>query len=250
MSTIQNHTPVKFRRLMIAAAATLLASAIANAAPTSWTPASGDAGTFSYSNGQSLNGNFGNGTAISGTGFFTSPTGLIASASSSFDSMLPANASASDTLSVILNAKPMTQFGSISTTILGDYAHDGFSMVGASGELRVYNLDNLSASPQVMDLSFTGLPTSPILGQSNGAFAGTAALALPNGWTNIRVELDGAVTADALFGASSTIQAKDVSIDVATAPLRTSEIPLPAAAFAAPALGAVAFKLRRKFVRR
>ena len=237
------------KRHLLAAVATLLglSAGIASAAPVAWTIPAGSQTDFSYSNGQSLNGASGTGIPT-GTGFFTSPSGLLATAAGSSMESINNSGSASDTLSVILNASPSKQFGSISTQILGDFVTNGLATVGANGQLRVYNLDNLAAGPAFVNVDFGTSFASQNAVNFNGTqgeFVGTAALALPDGWQNIRVELDSGVNANALFG-SSLIQAKDISIDVATENLTTTEVPLPAAVFAAPVVAMAAWRMRRK----
>lgn len=248
MQTKKNHTA----RLASLLAVTLgtFAASTAIAAPTAWDTPAGDQGTYSYSGGQTQNNKIGSPFTTS-TGFFFAPSNLSATAVGSMESFSPGSSSSSDVLSVILNAKPATQFGSISGLMIGDFSTSGLASVNATGQLRVFNLDNLAAGPQVMDLDFgSSFGNVPMFASAQGEFSGTAALALPPGWTNIRVELDGLVSADAMFG-SSAIQAKGIEIGVETAPLgNTTEVPLPAAAFAAPLAAAIAYKARRRFMKR
>jgi hypothetical protein len=215
---------------LIAVAATLMGSS-AQAAPTSWDMPAGDNGAYTYSQGQTANNKFESGTAFSG-GFFFAPSDFKAQASNGHDE-------ASDTLSVILNAKPNNSFTRISSNLLGDYTILGSGAVNATGALRVTNLD--TAMTLTSPLSFGGTVPVATLSSADGIFQGGNALELPAGWTNIRVELDGMLTADALNG-SSLIQMKDAEIAVATA-----EIPLPAAAFVAPLAAFFGWRAKKKF---
>jgi hypothetical protein len=231
------------KKLALAAVVTIVGASgsAAMAAPSAWDMPAGDNGSYTYSGGQTANGKFGSGTAFS-DGFFFIPTGLRAQAITGQPNIIaegsPGNAhdEASDTLSVILNAKPGNAFTRITSNILGDYTIDGIGNVNATGALRVTNLD--TAMTLSSPLAFGGTVPS---GEQDGIFSGDTAIDLPAGWHNIRVEMDGLVSADAFFG-SSLIQGKDAELGINA----TAEIPIPAAFAVAPIAAFLGWRAKRK----
>lgn len=230
--------------VVVSVAVAALSSSVTMAAPTNWDMPGGSQPTFTYSGGQSANGHFHNPTVIPG-GFIVAPRQFIAmAAASGVPSPQPtagASDTVSDTLSVILSAKPNQQFTRISSGLVGDFSIFGIGNVDGSGLLRVTNLD--TSASLTSPLGFDGtLPQVATSSNTNG-FEGTAELALPAGWTNIKVEFDGSLTANALFG-SSLIQGKGLDIGIETA-----EIPVPAAVLAAPVLAAIGYRARKMFMK-
>lgn len=205
----------------------------ASAAPSAWDMPAGDQGSYTYSGGQTQNNNFGSGNTFS-EGFFFIPTGLRAIAGG----QNPSHAEAGDTLSVILNAKPNVNFTRITSNILGDYTIDQIGSVNSTGTLRVINLDTavVLSSP----LAFNGTVPANSVTSADGVFSGDTAIDLPDGWKNIRVEMDGLVIADSALG-SALIQGKDAEIGVATA-----EVPIPAALAVAPVAAYLGWRAKRK----
>lgn len=232
------------KKLSLAAVLAVVASSgsAAMAAPSAWDMPAGDHGSYTYNNGQTQNNKFGSGTAFS-DGFFFIPTGLRATATAGGlgQNLVPGigHDESSDTLSVILNAKPGVSFTRISSNILGDYTVDGIGGVNATGQLRVTNLD--TASTLSSNLNFNGTVPVSTATDADGVFAGDTAIDLPAGWTNIRVEMDGFVSADSILSGSSLIQAKDAEIGVAT-----SEVPIPAALAVAPVAAFLGWRAKRK----
>lgn len=228
------------KKLSLAAVVTILGAtgSAALAAPSAWDMPSGDHGTYTYSGGQSANNLFGSGNSFS-EGFFFIPTGLRAVANgvgSGNTISIGGQYEQSDTASVILNAKPGMTFNRITSNILGDYTIDLVGSVNSTGTLRVTNLDTSAtlSSP----LAFGGtVPSS----DNDGVFSGDTAIDLPAGWKNIRVEMDGLVSADSTIG-SALIQGKDAELGVST----TAEIPLPAAAAVAPVAAYLGWRAKRK----
>lgn len=221
--------------LVLAAAVVASSSAAVLAAPTAWTTPAGDRGNYTYANGQSLNGRFGPGETYS-EGFYTLPANFTAIAHGAAPST-----SLGDTLSVILNAKPNQMFSHISSGLLGDFSIFGSGDVNATGTLRVTNLD--TASTLTAPLAFGGTVPKSTTTFEQGVFAGTGAITLPSGWTNIRVELDGALTANSQ-GGTSHIQFKDGELSIDTA-----QIPIPAAFAVAPIAAYIGYRARRKIIR-
>ncbi len=203
----------------------------ANASPTPWDVPTGSQPTFNFSSGQTAAGKLGSGVST-GSGFFFTPVNFVASGT-------PSDLQ-SDTLSVILNAKPNQMFTNISSSILGDYTIFGVGSANATGSLKVTNLDTsaILSSP----LAFNNLPAATDT-TADGGWDGATALALPAGWTNIKVEMETSLLAEGTQGVS-LIQGKDGEIGVTTA-----EIPLPAAALVAPVLGVLGWRAKKKFAR-
>jgi hypothetical protein len=196
---------------------------------------------FNYSSGQTANGKLGS-AAATGSGFYFTPINFIASSTGSGGEGAPVNpSSSSDTLSVILTAKPNQMFTSISSSLLGDFSIFGVGQVNATGALKVTNLD--TSSTLTSPLAFNNLPASTAT-SADGGWDGGTSLALPAGWTNIRVELDSTLTADGSSSGVAFIQAKDGDIGVVTA-----EVPLPAAALVAPVLGYIGWRAKKRFAK-
>lgn len=231
-------------RLSLIAAFAVLAgvSSVSLAAPTAWTTPAGNQTNFTYSNGQNLTNNAGTGNAKpSGDGFFFTPPGLIAIGSNGLDQQGTRHAEASDTISVILNAKPTFQFTSVSANLAGDYSTLGVGFASASSTLRLTNLDTAATSSQVLNFGSGGnfnSGTTPA-----GTFSGLATIAIPDGWKNVKLELDALVAADTLFG-STVIQAKNIGFGIVTgnAVPPNVEVPVPAAIFAAPIAAYMGYK--------
>lgn len=208
-------------------------SCAALAAPTPWDVPAGSQSAFDYHTGQTDNGAYGTGNAT-GSGFFFTPVNFAASGTPS--------ATTSDTISVILNAKPNQQFSSITSSVLGDFAIFGFGSANASGLLKVTNLD--TSSILTSPLAFNNLPAATD-SSLDGGWDGAANIALPAGWTHIKVEVDTTLLADGSQGVSF-IQAKDAELQVGTT---VAEVPLPAAALVAPVLGFIGWRAKKKFAK-
>ena len=207
-----------------------LTSAV-NASPTPWDLPAGSQPTFNFSGGQTDSGKLGSSIAT-GSGFFFTPVNFVALSNT------PSSVS-SDTISVILNAKPNQMFTSISSSILGDFSMFGVASASATGSLKITNLD--TASILTSPLSFNNLPAAAT--SADGGWDGATALALPAGWTNIKVEMESSLLAEGSQGLS-LIQAKDGEIGV-----NTAEIPLPAAALVVPVLAVIGWRARKKLAR-
>lgn len=231
--------PLKSFALFAVTAAIASSSSVALAAPTSWDMPAGDHGTYTYSNGQNATNEFGTGTAFSG-GFFFVPINFLATApgGTSTPGLMGLEDSASDTASVILNAKANQRFSRITSSFLGDYTIDGIGLVDAGGQVRVTNLD--TSATLTSPLAFGGTVPVATTDSADGIFSGTTGIDLPEGWRNIRVDFDASLFA-AAFSGSSFIQVKDGEIGVTTA-----EIPLPAAVFVAPVAAFFGWRAKRK----
>jgi hypothetical protein len=206
-------------------------AATAMAAPTSWDVPAGAQPTYTYSGGETANNHFGTGNTYS-DGFYFIPGGLRATANGSAP-----HGEVADTASVILNANPGFFFSRISSGMLGDFTIFNGGAVNATGTIKVTNLD--TALSLTAPLAFGG--TVPVAtDNAEGFFSGAGAIDLPEGWANVKVELDGFVSADASGNGSSLIQVKDAEISVETA-----QIPVPAALAVAPIAVWVGLRARR-----
>jgi hypothetical protein len=222
---------MSFRTSILSLAAVTVLGSSAIASPVNWATPAGSQPTFDYSAGQSVNGYWGDGVGLP-NGFSMFPGGFNAEGSNDN------NAQTSDTVSVILNAKPNHVFSRISAGLLGDWSILGGGNVGGSGELRVTNLTTLQtvSAPLTFD-------TLPHVTQSDAEnkFSGLGEIILPAGWNDVKVEVDGLVSAYGSPNGTSFIEGKVGNIGVETA-----VVPLPAAILAAPAAIWVAARARRK----
>lgn len=220
---------MSFRTAILSVAAVAVVSSSAFAAPVDWSTPAGSQPTFDYSSGQSQLGYWGDGVGLP-NGFSFFPSGLKAEGSNMSDQ------EAGDTVSVILNAKPNHVFSRISAGLLGDYSILGTGNANGKGQVRVTNLDTMSMLSS--NLSFNTLPAN----DGDGEFKGLGEIVLPAGWKNVKVEVDGLVSAYGGGQGTSFIEGKVGNIGVETA-----VVPLPAAVFAAPAAIWLAARARRKF---
>jgi len=214
-----------------------------------WSVPSGSQPTFNYSSGSDLNNHFG--TPLPVTNGFTFTPQLFVSQSTN-----DSTHNLADTTSVILNAAPNRHFSWISAGFLGDYQILGNGSASASGQVRVRNLDTMQVLVQA--LSFTpampqqaGLVVETSEGESDemsfnggfnsGLFESSGVIALPEGWSNIKIELDGLVSTYAQGASASLIQLKSGHINIGS-----EVIPLPAPPLAAiPAIGIAAWYRKR-----
>jgi hypothetical protein len=214
------------RSLALASVAVVSMSSVALAGP--WSFPSGSQPTFDFNSGQNITGSMGDGVSLpNGFAFFPS----LSSTSSNINF-----GSDADTTSVVVNAKPGLRVKRVTASLSGDYAVLGEGLADASAQLRVTNLDTLASLAQ--NLTFTGIPAT----SGADVFSGTGLVNLPAGWTNVKIELDSLVNSYAGNG-TATIDAKNANIGVETA-----VVPLPAAVFAAPIAGLIAYRARRKFM--
>jgi hypothetical protein len=199
-----------------------------------WSTPAGTQPTFDYSGGSDLNGHFGDGYGLA-NGFEFFPSNFSASASNNDDSQT------GDTLSVILNAKPGNVFTKVTGGMLGDLSGLGVTNFGGMGQLRVINLDD--STTLWTNLSYDVLPLDNASSVASN-WAGSSLLNIP-GWTNIKIEMDGLVSAYADNESTAFIEAKGASVGVETA-----AIPLPPAMLAAIPAAMIAYRARRKMSRR
>lgn len=169
----------------------------------SWTPSSGNADTFHYSNGQDVNGRFGT-PVVADDKFVFAP--------SSFEANAPTGpASDSDTLSVDLLANPGREFSTVTANIRGDYAVEGGVQVTFNGTLSV----DYGTGPVNVPVTFA--PSSPIT-SGEGLISGVAVFNVPAGIDTLLLDLSAGLTAQANSGQTSFVAVLNTDITVATVP--------------------------------
>jgi hypothetical protein len=230
-----------FVKRVFAIALVAAASVASTAFAGPWSTPAGSQPHFNYSSGSDLNNLFATPVSLPG-GFKFSPQSMTAAATND------ATSNVADTTSVVLTAAPNRYFSWISAGILGDYSILGAGSVNSTGQVRVRNLDTM----QVLTQSLTFTPGMPVetnpeaeVPFASGLFESNGVIALPFGWKNIKVELDGLVNAYADLGAASLIQAKSGHINAGT-----EVIPLPPAVLAAIPAIAIAGYARKRMTRK
>ena len=214
-----------------AAAAVVLvsASSTALAGSEAWADPDGQADTFSYSNGGSTDGLFGD-PRVDGNTFNFSP---IDFAFNSADN----DGSAGSTLGVTVDAG-QAMVSAIRFVLLGDYSNlSGFDtetspMLEAFGLLTLTNLETgQSVSTSV----------SETYGEGTGLIELRSEASLPGDWSQVSVSLDSGLTGEAEATSLAFGQFKSAGLAVETA-----AVPLPPAALAVLPLGVAAYLKKRR----
>ena len=205
-----------------------------------WSNASGAADTFTYADGCNATGLFGDPmVSADGNFFLFFPAGFSASASGGEGASAD---SAADRLQAVITAAPGREIKSVSASVVGDFSTLRGGAVDATALLSV----TPPVGPAlVAPVEFANLPAAA----GASIFSGGAFIGLPTGVQTALVALDASLLAAADFGGSGFIQFKGANLSVVTAPVDTAPpatVPLPAAAFAMPIAGAIAFAAGRK----
>lgn len=180
-----------------------------------WTDPCGTSGSFSWANGQSQNGLFGDPLIVGGNTLVFFPSDFRAESSNG------SSASISDRLEFELIAHPGFSFQNIAVSEYGDYAILGDALVQFSGTLTIENLDTYATSSNSLSVT----PTMPVVG-GHGAFQGWTTLNLiPSDWTHIKFILENTLFSLSGEGSSSYIQNKVLGD---TAAIQIMPIPEPA----------------------
>ena len=188
----------------IGAGAALVLAVPVTAAPVGVTPFSQPSGSgdgFTYSDGYTSNGLFGDPTVIGSTFQFT-PSRFFAGATNGGVSQV------ADTLTVTLTADAGRQIDAINLLELGDYSIVRGGAVDVAGFLILSDLD--TATPYFASLSSPGLPLDTS-GSAKGGFTASATVDLPDGVTRVKLVLNNILTAIADPGGSAFIQKKLVN---------------------------------------
>jgi hypothetical protein len=195
--------------LAVGAVAALAGSALAQVP---WVPPNGSGMFFTYANGLSQNGLFGNPSLIGGVQFAFTPTNFIA------NSVNGSGASVPDLLQVELTANAGNRFTMIRVTEFGSWGITGGGTVQASGSLNLIDLINVRA-PAIAPLS-AGMTTPnvqpmPIATPGSGTWSGSVTIDLTQiigpDWTKLRLSFTNVLQATSIAGGSSFIDKKIVS---------------------------------------
>ncbi len=210
--------------VMIAAFSGLVASAASG--QVNWVPSGGSGTFFTYANGFSDNGLFGNPTIV-GDQFQFTPVGFVA------NSVNGSAASTPDRIQVDLTANPGRRFTQIKITEFGTWGITGIGTVNAFGSLNL--IDQINLRPPAIAPLVAG-QTSPAVGpmpistpNASGLWSGTVTIDLttivPPGpdWTKLRLVFSNTLQATSQQGSSSTITKKIVGgpsiiVDILPAP--------------------------------
>lgn len=185
------------KQFLVGVAALLTMSAMVQAA-IPWAVPAGDQGSFTYNDGQSLYGKFGDGTPTD-SGFVLSPNLFQASANGSNSPV-----STSDTTSVIVHADSIMR--SVTATVFGDYTILGTGSIDAAGTLSVKNLDTLAVLS--LPLTVSGAPSAVTNSSADGGFFASSTVSFPAGWANFEVQFTTTLTSTAGANGVALIEAK------------------------------------------
>ncbi len=186
----------------IAVGASLALGSLASAA--AWSPAAGTNGNLNYSNGQDINGLFGNPAVGEEKFVFVSP--------SAFGAVAPGSPSSStDTASVTASTNPGETIQKVSVRVEGDYL-----ITNSPASLTYSGTLNIDGDALVVPLTF--VPPSPIGGDGQGQFIGTAEAVLPVNVTVVNAALTFTVSASASGIGTAEMQSLNAEIAFTTIP--------------------------------
>jgi hypothetical protein len=176
-----------------------------------WVPPGGSGSFFTYANGLSQNGLFGNPTLVGGDTFTFTPTNYIA------NSVNGVGASVPDLMQVELTANAGQRFTMIRITEFGSYGIVGGGTVQASGSLNLIDLLNVRApaiSPLVAGATAPVVQPMPISTVGSGLWSGSVVIDLTTiigpDWTKLRLSFTNVLQATSIAGGSSFIDKKIV----------------------------------------
>lgn len=162
-----------------------------------WTPPSGSNGTINYTNGQDINGLFGNPGIGEQKFAFANP--------SSFAVVSPAGPlNITDTASVNVAASPGLFLNTVSVRVKGLY-----TIVGSPATLTFSGSLNIDGGAIVAPIVF--VPSSPITSGS-ALFIGTALIDLPASTSSVQASLT--FTMSAMSSGSATAQMQNLNADL------------------------------------
>jgi hypothetical protein len=199
-----------------------------------WSNSNGVATSFTWENGGSDNGLYGDPTLVGGNTLVFFPSGFRAESNNGVTD------SVSDRLFVDIIANPGQKLTEIVISELGDYGIVGAGSVNLLATLDITDLLNPMRTESDM---LTANPTMPIVaGSGNWSASGGVLFSMAPGeeWTHIRLELTNLLEAFSSAGSSSFIEKK-----VAGTGIQIMVIPTPGAA-ALLAMGGLACSRRRR----
>jgi hypothetical protein len=205
-------------------------SAVAGAAPVSWSNASGSSANFSWSGGANENGLAG--SPITASNFFLFiPSGLKAVASNG------GSDSVSEIIHVILTPAANLRITNISATFSGDESVFGTGSAGYTASLT----GTRHGTSQMVSSALAPADTT-----TQAAFNDNLSLSIPQGYGAVDFQLLATMHANAGQGASAISEMKVIQFSVGTASVPMNIVPLPAAVVTFPIGAAVAgFATRR-----
>jgi hypothetical protein len=184
----------------VACVGVLASSAIA-APLIPWTTPNGAADDFTYTNGGSDTGLFGQPTII-GNSFFFFPAAFRAEATNGGSQIV------SDRIDVTIQANPGFNVTGVIIQELGDYQMTGTGTVSCSGSLRLTNL-NVPFPPQIRTDPLSVNPGSPINGTNQaGQWGADASVDLSGetiNWSRFTLILSNTLSATATSGSTASI---------------------------------------------
>jgi len=203
---------MKIRTSVMLAVGALAMLAGAAQAQVPWVPPNGSGSFFTYTNGQSQNGLFGNPTLVGGDTFTFTPSNFIA------NSVNGAGASVPDLMQVDLTADPGNRFTMIRITEFGSYGIVGGGTVQASGSLNLIDMINVRApaiAPLVAGATSPAVLPMPISAPGSGLWSGSVVIDLTQiigpDWTKLRLSFTNVLQATSIVGGSSFIDKKVVA---------------------------------------
>ena len=222
---------------LLAFAGTVSFSNTAQAAAIPWAnPVGTVPGQFSWSNGESDGGLYGNPIVV-GSSFLFFPSNFKAVSTNGVAATI------TDRLSVDLQIAPGKTLTGFSVHEIGDFQITGTGQVQASGQLLVTNTGPNGGQTLISNLVST--PGSPMNGPTAGALTWTADASvsiLPTGWTNVHIVLNNILDAVSGPNSTATIQKKVVQGGVEI----TLIVPEPASISAIGLAGSMLLLRRRK----
>ncbi|OHB59435.1 MAG: hypothetical protein A2173_04950 [Planctomycetes bacterium RBG_13_44_8b] len=169
-----------------------------------WSNSSGTASGFSWANGGSDKGLFGDPTLVGGNTFVFAPTNFRAESSNGISAIT------SDRLQFDLIANPGKEIKSIKITEGGDYGIQFEGKVSAGGAIFITNLEQYEVRKQLFDME----PDMPIMPPPyEGLWDGQVEISNLN-WSYLRVVLNNNLIAISLPGSTTWIEKKDFGSNV------------------------------------
>lgn len=195
------------------AAIALVGTAGAASAQVAWSNPAGAGSFFTWANGESGLGLFGNPTLFGGNTFIFTPPAFTAASTNGTAGVV------TDQVKVRLTANPGQRFTQIRVSELGNWSITGIGSVQASGTLFLTDL-NAFRAPAVQNI--TPNPAMPISTAGSGGWSGTSVIDLASipgpDWTSLQLVFTNTVQANTGASSNASIQKTQVKIEVLPAP--------------------------------
>ena len=214
---------IEMNKLVISVVATLGAAALwANSAHAlvAWTNSSGSGTGFSWANGGSTNGLYGDPSLVGGNTLLFFPNAFRAESSNGVTDTI------TDTIFVDIISGPGQEITAISINEFGDWAINASGQIDINASLTVIDLNNpLRQANDTMAVNPGSIITTPGSGSWDGSVMIDLSAIVGDAWTWIHIELSNTLTAQSSTGTSSFVEKK-----VAGAGIQMTVIPAPGAA--------------------